>query len=186
MPNPNSVSQQLGQQLDQVRNAYLGSPIDAKHQYAASTLFQALFALIAGAIFGLGLVLSQMISAQKILAFMDVAGLWDPSLALVIVGALLVGVPAFLGLRHFRYSLSGFAIERADLGRISPQLIIGSLVFGAGWGLVGMCPAPAVVNAAHGDVNSIIFVGSMFGGFIVYEGLQRLSGKTHAEESSCG
>jgi uncharacterized membrane protein YedE/YeeE len=107
------------------------------------------FASFAGLLFGLGLAVSGMTDPDKVLNFLDLAGRWDPSLALVMGGALVVTVPGFAWLRRRGRTLDGAALPIPPAGRIDARLVAGSLVFGIGWGIAGYCPGPALANLAH-------------------------------------
>jgi uncharacterized membrane protein YedE/YeeE len=127
-------------------------------------------ALVAGLLFGLGLTISHMIDPAKVLAFLDVAGNWDPSLALVMAGALFVATPAFraAGRRGRPFYGDRFDLPtRRDLDR---RLVFGALIFGAGWGLVGYCPGPALASLSFGIWQPWLFVAAMLAGMT----LQRL------------
>ena len=125
---------------------------------------QVLVALAAGLIFGLGLIISQMINPEKVLAFLDVAGRWDPSLAFVLLGAAAVsGLGYFLSRRRSAPLLAAqFEIpNRRDL---DARLIIGAALFGVGWGLVGLCPGPAVVALPLAGMKGVLFFVAMLAG----------------------
>ena len=116
-------------------------------------------ALAAGALFGLGLAVSGMTNPDKVLNFLDVAGRWDPSLALVMGGALLVSVPGFAWIRRHRPD----ACAAPAYQHVDTRLLAGSALFGIGWGLAGYCPGPALANLAHAG-EAIAFVGAMLAG----------------------
>jgi len=125
---------------------------------------QVLIALAAGLIFGLGLIISQMINPEKVLAFLDVAGPWDPSLAFVLLGAGAVsGLGYFLSRRRSAPLLAAqFEIpNRRDL---DARLIIGAALFGIGWGLVGLCPGPAIVALPLAGLQGVVFFAAMLAG----------------------
>lgn len=122
------------------------------------------YALAAGALFGLGLAMSQMTNPDKVLNFLDVAGRWDPSLALVMGGALLVATPGFAWVRRQGRSACGDALPPAPGGRIDTRLLAGSALFGIGWGVAGYCPGPALANLAHGTGEAIAFVLALLAG----------------------
>lgn len=127
-----------------------------------------LIAACAGLLFGLGLVLSGMASPAKVLGFLDLAGAWDPSLAFVMAGAIAVGLPAFAWARRAKVQM--------PLARgIDRRLVGGSLLFGIGWGLVGLCPGPALVVLGLGDVKALGFVAAMLAGMGLFELLERRS-----------
>lgn len=106
--------------------------------------------LASGALFGLGLTVSHMINPAKVLGFLDVAGDWDPSLAFVMLGALIVATPAYVLSRRLRAPLYAEEFARPGATRIDHRLIIGALLFGIGWGLVGYCPGPALASIGLG------------------------------------
>jgi len=124
---------------------------------------------LAGLLFGLGLLVSGMTNPAKVLGFLDAAGAWDPSLALVMVSAIAVAAPAFAIAGMRRRSLLGAPMQLPDTGLIDRRLVIGSVVFGAGWGLAGFCPGPALVAAGLGEAKAILFVLAMLAGMGVYE-----------------
>lgn len=123
-----------------------------------------LFAGSAGALFGLGLAVSGMTNPDKVLNFLDVAGQWDPSLALVMGGALLVSTPAFLWLRRRGHGYAGVALPTPPSSRIDARLVGGSLLFGVGWGIAGYCPGPALANLAHFSLEPVVFVIALLAG----------------------
>ena len=126
-----------------------------------------LAALGAGAIFGLGLAVSEMVNPLKVKAFLDVAGDWDPSLTLVMGGAVIVSFIAFrLTLRRPKPILAT-RFELPTRRNIDRRLVGGAAVFGVGWGLVGLCPGPALSALIYGDVESAIFVVAMLIGLAV-------------------
>ena len=127
------------------------------------------FALIAGFVFGTGLVMSGLADPAKVLAFLDLAGNWDPSLLFVMGGALLVSAPAFAIARRRGRTLANGPLHLPGKGRIDRRMIIGSLVFGVGRGLAGYCPGPAVVSLAWGGFKPLLFVAAMVTGMGVFE-----------------
>lgn len=135
--------------------------------------FQALaFSLLSGLIFGLGLILAGMANPAKVLAFLDLAGRWDPSLGLVMGGAIAVGVVAFAIAKKRQHSYLGFSIQLPTSRIIDKRLVFGSLVFGMGWGLVGICPAPAFVLVGSGSDKGLIFSVFMILGMVIFEVLE--------------
>jgi uncharacterized protein len=131
-------------------------------------------ALAAGLVFGVGLILSGMTDPGKVKGFLDVAGNWDPSLAFVMGGAILVGFFAFrLAGRRGRTFLGG-ALQLPNRRDIDLRLLGGSIVFGVGWGLAGFCPGPALVSFASGVDQAAVFVAAMLGGMVVYTAAERL------------
>lgn len=121
-------------------------------------------ALVAGLLFGLGLAISGMTEPAKVLNFLDVAGQWDGSLALVMLSALVVSVPVFTWVRHRGSSLDGEALPPSPPAAIDRDLLVGSAVFGIGWGIAGYCPGPALANIAGGSVDAALFVVAMLAG----------------------
>ena len=129
-------------------------------------------ALLAGLVFGLGLLLSGMADPAKVLGFLDLAGDWDPSLALVMAGAILVTAVGFAVARRRAKSLLGTPIQLPTKRTIDRRLIVGSTLFGAGWGLAGFCPGPALVALGMGEAKAIVFVLAMLAGmglFVLFE-----------------
>lgn len=136
---------------------------------------QILMALIAGLVFGIGLIISGMSNPAKVLGFLDLAGSWDPSLALVMAGAILVSfIPFQLASRAPR-ALLGEPMRLPTARDIDRRLVLGSVVFGAGWGLAGYCPGPALVSLALGGYKPLVFVASMVGGMLLFQWLDALS-----------
>ena len=118
-------------------------------------------ALIAGALFGLGLAVSGMTDPDKVLNFLDLAGHWDPSLALVMGGALAVALPGFAWVRRRGQSFCGDALPPTPANTIDRRLLLGSALFGIGWGLAGYCPGPGLANLAHGSTEAVAFVTAL-------------------------
>ena len=132
-------------------------------------------ALGSGTLFGIGLVVSQMIDPGKVLAFLDVAGRWDPSLALVMVGALAVAVPGFRLAQARSVPALGGRHDAPSRPTIDRELLAGAAVFGVGWGLVGFCPGPAIASLAFARPESLIFVLAMLAGaWLYYAGGRRV------------
>jgi uncharacterized membrane protein YedE/YeeE len=115
-------------------------------------------ALVAGLLFGSGLLLSGMSNPATVLAFLDVAGDWNPALAFTMAGAILVAAPAFHIVRRSHRSLLGADVRLPDRTRIDSPLVIGSTVFGLGWGLSGICPGPGLLLLATGTREAITFM----------------------------
>jgi hypothetical protein len=132
-----------------------------------------LTSLVAGLLFGLGLIVSQMVDPAKVQAFLDIAGHWDPSLALVMGGAVVVGLAGFLLAGQRSTSLLGEPMRLPETRRIDTPLVVGSAVFGAGWGLVGYCPGPAIAALGMGEPKAVLFVFAMVAGMGIYEALER-------------
>jgi len=130
-------------------------------------------AWLAGLVFGLGLILSGMASPAKVLGFLDLAGAWDPSLALVMVGAIGVGLVAFAVAGRRRATLLGGEMVLPAARHIDRRLVGGSLLFGIGWGVAGFCPGPALVALGLGLPKALVFVLAMLAGMGVFELLER-------------
>ncbi|MBX3659158.1 MAG: hypothetical protein KF740_12045 [Ramlibacter sp.] len=124
---------------------------------------------LVGLLFGLGLILAGMTDPGKVLGFLDLLGAWDPSLALVMGGAIFVGFFAFALARKRTTAFLGDAMRLPTSRDIDRRLVIGSLVFGAGWGLAGFCPGPALVAAGAGHWQALLFVVAMLAGMAVHE-----------------
>ena len=129
--------------------------------------------LLAGLVFGLGLIVSGMADPAKVLGFLDLAGAWDPSLALVMVGAISVAVIAFAVARKRTVSLLGAAMKLPTARDIDRRLVVGSLLFGVGWGIAGFCPGPALVALGAGETKALVFVAAMLAGMGIFEMLER-------------
>ena len=126
-----------------------------------------LVALFCGTIFGIGLVISQMINPAKVLGFLNVFGEWDPSLALVMFGALIISSPLFHLFKNKEKPIFSTSFSISENKEIDKRLIFGSILFGAGWGLAGLCPGPAISSIALLNISSGTFVFSMFIGFFI-------------------
>lgn len=134
---------------------------------------QRLSEFLIGLLFGIGLLISGMTDPAKVIGFLDLAGPWDPSLAFVMGGAILVGVFAFTFAKRRSTDFFGGAIRWPTANTIDRRLIVGSLVFGAGWGLAGFCPGPALVSLGAGVPKAIAFVGAMLAGMALFEIAER-------------
>ena len=137
----------------------------------------ALIAFVSGLVFGLGLIVSGMANPAKVLGFLDLAGPWDPSLAFVMGGAVLITTAGFAVLRRRGVSMTGEPLRWPTATRIDLRLALGSLAFGAGWGLAGFCPGPALVAAAAGVPQALIFVAAMLAGMAIYSALEALKSR---------
>lgn len=122
----------------------------------------------AGAIFGLGLVISGMANPAKVLGFLDLAGNWDPTLAFVMGGAILVAFPAFQLAKRREKPLLAEKWSLPERSDIDPRLLAGAALFGIGWGLAGFCPGPALAAIGIVPVEALIFVASMIAGALAY------------------
>jgi uncharacterized membrane protein YedE/YeeE len=128
---------------------------------------------IVGLLFGLGLMLSGMTDPSKVIGFLDLFGTWDPSLALVMGGAIMVGVFAFTVAKKRTTTFLGGVLRFPTNMDIDKKLVIGSLMFGAGWGLAGFCPGPALVSMADGQPKALVFVLAMLVGMLGFELMDR-------------
>ncbi len=135
----------------------------------------ALSALAAGILFGLGLAVSQMTNPMKVLAFLDVAGAWDPSLAVVMIAAGTVYAAAFRTAQARPAPLFAGAFQFPTRTDIDAPMVVGSVLFGAGWGLAGLCPAPAITALISGQRKAFLFLGAMLVGMLIY----RLTTRRH-------
>lgn len=127
-----------------------------------------LSALLSGLVFGLGLVVSGMANPAKVLGFLDLAGAWDPSLGLVMAGAIGVGFFAFLVAKKRTRSFIGAEMKIPTASAIDRRLLSGSVLFGAGWGIAGFCPGPGLVGVGMGEPKALVFVGAMLVGMGVF------------------
>jgi uncharacterized protein len=115
--------------------------------------------LSAGILFGIGLTVSQMVDPLKVLNFLSVSQSWDPSLAFVMIGAIgIFSIARLLYIRNFKTSIFGDSISQPMLNAIDKKLIVGSILFGLGWGLTGLCPGPAIANISNLDPKLLVFV----------------------------
>jgi uncharacterized membrane protein YedE/YeeE len=133
----------------------------------------AIAALLAGLVFGFGLLISGMANPAKVLGFLDLAGAWDPSLAFVMAGAVAVAAVAFAVASKRASAWLGTPMALPSNRDIDRRLIVGSLAFGAGWGLVGFCPGPALVALGTGHLKALVFVAAMLAGMFVFELIER-------------
>ena len=129
--------------------------------------------LLAGLVFGIGLIVSGMADPAKVLGFLDLAGPWDPSLAFVMAGAIAVGALAFAIARKRTVTFLGAAMKLPVSRDIDRRLVIGSVVFGMGWGVAGFCPGPGLVALGMGEVKALVFVVAMLLGMGAFELLER-------------
>ena len=137
-------------------------------------------ALACGLVFGAGLIVSGMANPAKVLAFLDLFGAWDPSLALVMAGAIGIGLVAFGIAKGRTTSLLREPMRLPTASHIDRRLVLGGVAFGVGWGLAGFCPGPALVALGAGEGKAVIFVGAMSAGMAVFEWLERRAPRTAA------
>ena len=136
-------------------------------------MIQALTALIAGIVFGIGLAVSGMMNPAKVLSFLDITGDWDPTLAFVIGGALLVTVPGYALLRNRGNTLLDGVLHWPTAKGIDGRLLGGASLFGLGWGIGGLCPGPAIAGLATGVGGIYVFVAAMVAGMLLFRLLPR-------------
>ena len=136
---------------------------------------------VVGLLFGIGLILSGMTDPGKVIGFLDLFGQWDPSLALVMGGAIGVAVVAFQFARQRATNLLGGAMHQPRPGQIDRPLVVGSLVFGVGWGLAGFCPGPALVSLGALQPKAAVFVLAMVAGMVVFDWTARNRSQWQAE-----
>lgn len=140
-----------------------------------------LFSFFVGLLFGTGLIISGMGNPAKVKGFLDLAAPWDPSLMLVMGGAITVGLVAFRLARRRQYSWLGDLIAWPTAHAIDRRLIIGSALFGIGWGMAGICPGPGLVLVGSGVLKGFVFVLAMLGGMVIYEGWKHLTRRDKAD-----
>ena len=139
-----------------------------------------LSSFLVGLIFGIGLILAGMTNPAKVIGFLDITGTWDPSLAFVMGGAILVAIVAFRFAKKRTTNFLGSAMRLPTSDMIDKRLVIGSLLFGAGWGLAGFCPGPAIVSMAGGQPKAMVFVVAMMAGMLAFEWLDRMGRRVSA------
>lgn len=154
------------------------SPAQPGSAAEPSAVAQWSISLLLGIIFGVGLTVSQMVNPAKVLGFLDITGEWDPSLALVMGAALLVATPAFAWGRRRSRSLLGFSLSLPSRKDIDRPLLLGATLFGVGWGLVGLCPGPALASVALAANQTAPFVLAMLLGFVGHELYSRRANKS--------
>jgi len=138
-----------------------------------NTLIHRITEFAVGLLFGWGLIISGMTDPAKVVGFLDLAGNWDPSLAFVMGGAIAVGLVAFGLAKKRTTTFLGDALRLPTASDIDRRLIAGSLLFGAGWGLAGFCPGPAVVSMGAGQDKAVVFVLAMVAGMALFEVFER-------------
>ena len=141
-------------------------------------------ALLIGLLFGIGLILSGMTDPAKVVGFLDLAGIWNPSLAFVMGGAVLVGLSTFPFVSKRKKSVLGDALRLPTSTVIDRRLVLGGLTFGVGWGLAGYCPGPALASILNGGTKPIIFLGAMLVGMALFEIMERFNGRSKSKHVS--
>ncbi|MBX9917387.1 DUF6691 family protein [Nitrosomonas sp. Is35] len=129
-------------------------------------------ALIAGIIFGFGIIGSGMVNPALVLAFLDVTGDWDATLLWVMGGAVTVGTVAFMLARKREQSYLGLPMQIPGVAKVDSRLLLGSLLFGIGWGIAGICPGPALVLMGTGNGDALVFLVAMLLGMGIYQIMQ--------------
>lgn len=133
----------------------------------------ALAAFVSGLVFGIGLLVAGMADPAKVMAFLDVAGRFDPSLLVVMASAIPVAAVAYAAARGRRATLAGLAFEVPTARAIDGRLVAGAIVFGIGWGLAGVCPGPGFVVLGAGRIEGAVFVAAMIVGMVAFEAFER-------------
>lgn len=128
-------------------------------------MYSKIFSFLSGLIFGIGLTVAGMVNPAKVIAFLNILGNWDPSLVFVMVGAIIISAPFFYILKNKKKPLFNSSFQIPSRTNIDQNLIIGSSLFGIGWGMVGLCPGPAVASIALFQPLSILFVIAVMSGF---------------------
>ncbi len=136
-------------------------------------MFKILSALVAGVIFGVGLALSQMVNPNKVINFLDITGQWDPSLMFVLGGAVVTTTIAYRFIFSNKKPVFADDFQLPTLLKIDRQLLIGAVLFGAGWGVIGYCPGPAVASLGFGFEEPLIVVISMLAGMLLCRAIIR-------------
>ena len=136
--------------------------------------FSRISEFVVGLMFGVGLMASGMTDPGKVIGFLDLFGAWDPSLAMVMGGAVVVGFFAFALAKKRTTTFLGGALRLPTTNQMDKPLVIGSLLCGAGWGLGGFCPGPALVSMADGQSKATLFVAAMLVGMLGFELMDRL------------
>lgn len=140
--------------------------------------------LAAGLLFGVGLIISGMSDPAKVLGFLDLAGRWDPSLAFVMAGAVMVGLVTFPFAANMPKSLLGHPLRLPTVTEIDRRLVLGGVTFGVGWGLAGFCPGPALAALAYGGMKPLLFSVAMLGGMAIFAMLEKARASAAGNKTS--
>lgn len=132
-------------------------------------------AFASGLVFGLGIIVSGIVDPAKVLAFLDVAGDWDPSLAFVMGGAIPVAAAGFMLARRRERPVRDGRFSEPSKSCIDVRLVLGAVLFGAGWGLAGYCPAPVLVASVSEQAGTLVFVAAMLAGMVAFDLYHKLA-----------
>ena len=130
--------------------------------------------LIIGILFGIGLIISEMVNPTKVLSFLNILGGWDPSLGFVMFGAVLVTALGYRMLRKLSKPLLDTSFQFPTNNTIDFKLVLGAILFGAGWGIAGLCPGPAITSLTFGSNTAYVFISAMIAGIVCFEILNKL------------
>ena len=130
-------------------------------------MIQKILVLLSGTIFGLGLTISNMTNPAKVIGFLDISGSWDPSLAFVMGGGIIIIAPFLYLFKNKSHLILTSKIELPNKKNVNTSLVLGAITFGIGWGAVGFCPGPAISSIALLNPFSLLFVASMIAGFYI-------------------
>ncbi len=136
---------------------------------------------LSGLVFGIGLIVAGMANPAKVKGFLDLAGNWDPSLALVMAGAIGVGLIAFRVAHNRMETMLGVELKLPRNVHIDRRLVLGSVLFGIGWGIGGFCPGPGIVAVGAGEPKAVLFVGAMIAGMLLFELLEKRAAAARAD-----
>ncbi len=140
---------------------------------------------VAGLLFALGLGIAGMLNANKVIGFLDIGGDWDPSLGFVVVGAITVHSVLYRYIIRQRSPIFAPRFHIPTRRDVTPRLLMGSALFGIGWGLAGYCPGPSIVAVTSGTMPTIVFNGTMLLGMIMFQWLERLHVLRRGREDKC-
>lgn len=131
-------------------------------------MLNAIIALISGILFGTGMIVSNMVDPTKVINFLDITGHWDPSLAVVIIGALTVFTPCYhFFIKQRSHAINGKEFNWTKNTKVDGKLLLGATIFGIGWGLVGICPGPSISSIGNGSISTYLFIASMLCGMAI-------------------
>lgn len=140
---------------------------------AEKAIAYGLIAFFTGLLFGAGLTISEMVNPEKILSFLDIFGAWDPALILVMLGALIITIPGFQLIRRKEQPFFALKYLLPDKTVIDKKLVMGAALFGVGWGMVGLCPGPALTGLVTLETDIIIFLLAMLAGMLAFNWLPK-------------